>query len=146
MADAPTAEDRSRYETLKKELMQALPKKRAIDKQLVSIVLASPLCDSLRRFLGPAGTSNLHPRELVFDGYGSPQRRKYYTRLRWIPEKPKFGSEEARSPRPGSHFFEQQSDDAKGKAPVSSQKLWHSNICAVFGIAGRGRGIDCDDR
>jgi len=49
MADAPTAEDRSRYETLKKELMQALPKKRAIDKQLVSVVFALPLRDSLRR-------------------------------------------------------------------------------------------------
>lgn len=32
---APTADDRSRYETLKKEIMQALPKKRAIDKSLV---------------------------------------------------------------------------------------------------------------
>ena len=38
MAEAsavPTADDRSRYETLKKEIMQALPKKRAIDKSLV---------------------------------------------------------------------------------------------------------------
>ncbi len=34
-AAAPTADDRSKYETLKKELTQALPKKRAIDKQLV---------------------------------------------------------------------------------------------------------------
>lgn len=34
----PAADDRSRYETLKKELMQALPKKRAIDKQLVRAV------------------------------------------------------------------------------------------------------------
>ena len=34
-APAPSAEDRSRYETLKKELMQALPKKRINDKQLV---------------------------------------------------------------------------------------------------------------
>ncbi|KAF8967133.1 histone acetyltransferase subunit NuA4-domain-containing protein [Flammula alnicola] len=36
-AAVPTADDRSRYETLKKELMQALPKKRAIDKQLAQI-------------------------------------------------------------------------------------------------------------
>ncbi|CAA7261481.1 unnamed protein product [Cyclocybe aegerita] len=36
-AAVPTADDRSRYETLKKELMQALPKKRAIDKQLAHI-------------------------------------------------------------------------------------------------------------
>ncbi|KIM43270.1 hypothetical protein M413DRAFT_26430 [Hebeloma cylindrosporum] len=34
---APTADDRSRYETLKKEIMQALPKKRAIDKQLAIV-------------------------------------------------------------------------------------------------------------
>ena len=34
-APAPSADDRSRYETLKKELMQALPKKRINDKQLV---------------------------------------------------------------------------------------------------------------
>ncbi|KAF8195545.1 histone acetyltransferase subunit NuA4-domain-containing protein [Pholiota molesta] len=33
----PAPDDRSRYETLKKELMQALPKKRAIDKQLAQI-------------------------------------------------------------------------------------------------------------
>ncbi len=32
---APPAEDRSRYEAIKKELISALPKKRAIDKQLV---------------------------------------------------------------------------------------------------------------
>ncbi|KAM6494094.1 Histone acetyltransferase subunit NuA4 domain containing protein [Amanita muscaria] len=41
MADAaasgPSADDKSRYETLKKELLQALPKKRAIDKQLAQI-------------------------------------------------------------------------------------------------------------
>ncbi|KAF8158206.1 histone acetyltransferase subunit NuA4-domain-containing protein [Crassisporium funariophilum] len=36
-ATTPSADDRSRYETLKKELMQALPKKRAIDKQLAQI-------------------------------------------------------------------------------------------------------------
>ena len=40
MADAPPAaapptDDKAHYETLKKELLQALPKKRAIDKQLV---------------------------------------------------------------------------------------------------------------
>jgi len=32
---APSAEVRLRYETLKKEIINALPKKRAIDKQLV---------------------------------------------------------------------------------------------------------------
>ncbi|KAF9533060.1 NuA4-domain-containing protein, partial [Crepidotus variabilis] len=37
MAEQPTSEDKARYETLKKELMQALPKKRAIDKQLAQI-------------------------------------------------------------------------------------------------------------
>ena len=40
-APAPSAEDRSRYETLKKELMQALPKKRINDKQLVGIFTQS---------------------------------------------------------------------------------------------------------
>lgn len=38
MADAnsaPTAEDRAQYENLRKEIMQALPKKRLVDKQLV---------------------------------------------------------------------------------------------------------------
>ena len=34
-APAPSADDRSRYETLKKELMQALIKKRIQDKNLV---------------------------------------------------------------------------------------------------------------
>jgi chromatin modification-related protein EAF6 len=32
----PTAEDKARYEALKLELMQALPMKRAVDKQLAS--------------------------------------------------------------------------------------------------------------
>jgi len=42
MADAtgaPSAEDRARYETLRKELMQALPRKRVTDKQLVRTIL-----------------------------------------------------------------------------------------------------------
>ncbi|KAJ2931981.1 hypothetical protein H1R20_g5123, partial [Candolleomyces eurysporus] len=34
---APTADDRTQYETLRKELMQALPKKRLVDKQLAQI-------------------------------------------------------------------------------------------------------------
>jgi chromatin modification-related protein EAF6 len=33
----PSADDKARYETLKTELMQALPKKRAIDKQLACL-------------------------------------------------------------------------------------------------------------
>ncbi|KAF5309338.1 hypothetical protein D9611_014006 [Ephemerocybe angulata] len=40
MAEAtavPTAEDRTQYETLRKELMQALPKKRLVDRQLAQI-------------------------------------------------------------------------------------------------------------
>lgn len=35
MSTEPSAEDRARYETIRKELVQALPKKRAVDKQLV---------------------------------------------------------------------------------------------------------------
>ncbi|KAF9454860.1 NuA4-domain-containing protein [Macrolepiota fuliginosa MF-IS2] len=34
---APSAEERSRYETIKKELLSALPRKRTIDKQLAQI-------------------------------------------------------------------------------------------------------------
>jgi len=33
--NGPTVEDRARYDALKKELMQALPSKRAVDKHLV---------------------------------------------------------------------------------------------------------------
>ncbi|KAF8890028.1 histone acetyltransferase subunit NuA4-domain-containing protein [Gymnopilus junonius] len=36
-AAAPTQDDKTRYETLKKELTMSLPKKRAIDKQLAHI-------------------------------------------------------------------------------------------------------------
>ena len=50
MADAasavPTQDDKARYETLKKELMQALPKKRAIDKQLVRLYPLQTLAHS----------------------------------------------------------------------------------------------------
>ena len=35
----PTPEDRVRYETARKELIQTLQKKRAVDKQLVSVYL-----------------------------------------------------------------------------------------------------------
>ncbi|KAF4617553.1 hypothetical protein D9613_005978 [Agrocybe pediades] len=35
----PSAEDRSRYETLKKELLQALPRKRVTDRQLAQMEL-----------------------------------------------------------------------------------------------------------
>jgi len=34
----PPTDDKAHYETLKKELLQALPKKRAIDKQLVRFI------------------------------------------------------------------------------------------------------------
>ncbi|KAJ6508655.1 histone acetyltransferase subunit NuA4-domain-containing protein [Mycena sanguinolenta] len=37
MADVPSLDDKARYEALKKELIQALPRKRAIDKQLADI-------------------------------------------------------------------------------------------------------------
>jgi len=37
--DGPSAEDKARYEILKQELLQALPKKRAVDKQLAQIEL-----------------------------------------------------------------------------------------------------------
>lgn len=35
MSTEPSAEDKARYEAIRKELIQALPKKRAVDKQLV---------------------------------------------------------------------------------------------------------------
>lgn len=35
MAETAPTDDKAHYETVKKELLQALPKKRAIDKQLV---------------------------------------------------------------------------------------------------------------
>jgi hypothetical protein len=38
MSNEPSAEDRARYEAIRKELMQALPKKRAVDKQLVPCI------------------------------------------------------------------------------------------------------------
>jgi chromatin modification-related protein EAF6 len=42
MADVPSLDDKARYEALKKELLQALPKKRAIDKQLVRFLSLEP--------------------------------------------------------------------------------------------------------
>jgi chromatin modification-related protein EAF6 len=37
MSNEPTPEDKARYEAIRKELLQALPKKRAVDKQLVRL-------------------------------------------------------------------------------------------------------------
>ena len=40
VADAgPSAEDKARYDQLKSELLQALPKKRAVDKQLARLLI-----------------------------------------------------------------------------------------------------------
>lgn len=36
MSTEPTAEDKARYDAIRKELLQALPKKRGVDRQLVS--------------------------------------------------------------------------------------------------------------
>jgi chromatin modification-related protein EAF6 len=74
MAEAstvPTADDRSRYETLKKEIMQALPKKRAIDKSLVcswKSLSTSPECvnpDSLIQAITEVQIYNLEAAYLT---------------------------------------------------------------------------------
>ena len=39
--DAPSAEDKAKYDAAKKELLQALAKKRNLDKQLVRLLTRS---------------------------------------------------------------------------------------------------------
>jgi hypothetical protein len=61
MGDVPSLDDKARYEALKKELLQALPKKRAIDKQLVrlltNLLLSAPLNSKQRPILNSKSTT-----------------------------------------------------------------------------------------
>ncbi|KXN88110.1 Chromatin modification-related protein EAF6 [Leucoagaricus sp. SymC.cos] len=75
---APSAEDRSRYETIKKELISALPKKRAIDKQLALLEAQIHTLEAtyLNETAQHSGGNIIHG----FDGYLKNQttgRRKY---------------------------------------------------------------------
>jgi hypothetical protein len=77
-AAAPT-DDKAHYETLKKELLQALPKKRAIDKQLVRVCTCRLLM--LMNVQGANRGANLQPRSDVSDGDGYAEWWKYHSRV-----------------------------------------------------------------
>lgn len=79
-AAAPT-DDKAHYETLKKELLQALPKKRAIDKQLVRVCTCQLLMLMSVRLQGPNRGPNLQPRGDVSDRDGYAERWQYHSRV-----------------------------------------------------------------
>ncbi|KIK01908.1 hypothetical protein K443DRAFT_678048 [Laccaria amethystina LaAM-08-1] len=77
-AGAPSAEDRARYESLRKELMQALPRKRVTDKQLaqVEVQIYNLEATYLTETAAHSGGNIIHG----FEGYLKNQstgRRKY---------------------------------------------------------------------
>lgn len=61
MSTEPSAEDKARYEAIRKELIQALPKKRAIDKQLVREASGHPFMYAPSPYpcIGPNRSSDL---------------------------------------------------------------------------------------
>ncbi|KAJ7047791.1 histone acetyltransferase subunit NuA4-domain-containing protein [Mycena alexandri] len=78
MADAPSLDDKARYEALKKELLQALPKKRAIDKQLAEIEFQ--IHDLEKTYLTETAAHNGGNIINGFEGYlknTNTNRRKY---------------------------------------------------------------------
>jgi len=78
MGDVPSLDDKARYEALKKELLQALPKKRAIDKQLADIEFQ--IHDLEKTYLTETAAHNGGNIINGFDGYlknTNTNRRKY---------------------------------------------------------------------
>ncbi|KAF9013329.1 histone acetyltransferase subunit NuA4-domain-containing protein [Cyathus striatus] len=80
MTDAapPTPEEKSRYEALRKELLQAIPRKRAIDKQLAQIEVQ--IYNLEGTYLTETATHSSGNIILGFDGFLKNQnntRRKY---------------------------------------------------------------------
>ncbi|KAJ7819359.1 histone acetyltransferase subunit NuA4-domain-containing protein [Mycena olivaceomarginata] len=78
MAEAPSLDDKARYEALKKELIQALPKKRAIDKQLADIEFQ--IHDLEKTYLTETAAHNGGNIINGFEGYlknTNANRRKY---------------------------------------------------------------------
>ncbi|KAJ7069777.1 histone acetyltransferase subunit NuA4-domain-containing protein [Mycena amicta] len=78
MADAPALDDKGRYEALKAALKQALPKKRAIDKQLADI--ETQIYDLEKTYLTETASHNGGNIITGFEGYlknTNASRRKY---------------------------------------------------------------------
>ena len=72
-SENPSPEDKLKYDAAKKELMQALAKRREVDKHLVRP--GSPLALlSLIVRPGPPRGANLQLRGVVLDGYRGAQR------------------------------------------------------------------------
>jgi uncharacterized protein HemY len=82
---ADTADEKTRYEAAKKELAQALKKKRELDKQLVRLIVnvyftsfkLSPVC-----FRGP----DISDRRCLLDRDVHSRRREHRPRLRQLLE------------------------------------------------------------
>ncbi|KAJ7644202.1 histone acetyltransferase subunit NuA4-domain-containing protein [Roridomyces roridus] len=78
MAEVASLDDKARYEALKKELLQALPKKRALDKQLADI--ESQIYDLEKTYLTETAAHNGGNIITGFEGYlknTNANRRKY---------------------------------------------------------------------
>ncbi|KAF7314444.1 hypothetical protein MKEN_00917200 [Mycena kentingensis (nom. inval.)] len=78
MAEVPTLDDKGRYEILRKELISALPKKRALDKQLADV--ETQIYDLEKQYL--TETASLNGGNIItgFEGYlknTNANRRKY---------------------------------------------------------------------
>jgi hypothetical protein len=80
----PTAEEKNRITTAKKELIQALVKRRALDKQLVRqmMFLSNSLTEGPSyHFLGSNRSPNTLPRRTIPCRNVSAQRREHHS---WI--------------------------------------------------------------
>jgi len=79
-ATSPTAEDKTTFENAKKELVQALTKKRNADKQLVSLTVL-PGRRSSQFGSGPSRSPAVSSRSLVPDRDHDKQRWEHYHRF-----------------------------------------------------------------
>jgi hypothetical protein len=115
---APSAEDRSRYETIRKELISALPKKRAIDKQLVrKHTKYSHLTVIQLSLPGPNRSSDTYSGSYISKRNSTTQWWKHYPWIWRILEESNDWQTEVWSSWPGSDIFKQQFDCCQGVPP-----------------------------
>lgn len=116
MAEAPSLDDKARYEALKKELIQALPKKRAIDKQLVRSL--SPITGSklnVKTTTGRHRVPNPRPRKDVSHRDRRAQWREHHQRVRGVPQEHERQQAQVRRRRQRAPLLQQQPHIPQGE-------------------------------
>ena len=114
-----TPDEKTRYDGMKAELVQALSVKRALDKQLASLT-SPPRRLKVAPLTMPPTTGATRTPDLQFGGDISnrdsrPQRGKHHPRLRWLSQEPEHRSAQVRSQRGRPDILQQQLDLSEGE-------------------------------